>query len=254
MPGVEPHLYNSMGSLYLKLGAGGCTRSQKLAVENFQKYFDMVKGRPGSAELANATINRSKAKSLFDGMKHGDLSSELKTQYQLLISRFGEHDPGAIRTGIDYASSLIEKHHTIEAERLLLKLFDLSRQTHGNDHKLTSAAKSNLEHCKQRHVKVKCESGGESDVFVAVRYDSSGEMVDLQKRCLQCCLIHNATSTVATSEITLCLGTPVVCCGFEGTKIAYLNGMIGDIRCVDEEKNSYMVYFEDTSIEPRLEI
>jgi hypothetical protein len=54
-----------------------------------------------------------------------------------MLEREGQNAEETILTGINYAISLIQTYHSIEAERLLAQLVATSRQVYGEDHRCT---------------------------------------------------------------------------------------------------------------------
>ena len=137
-------------------------------------------------------------------------------------------------------------HHTIEAERFITKLADKAAQVHGSEHSATTNNVAVLQKCKVR--KVWIVIGGVSKVYQALRYEDDGET----------CVVRGPIEdprnvekeevfTVATVEIDLAYGTPVICHGLEGT-LSLLNGKIGDLRTRSEESDMDTVYFEDKEL------
>ena len=55
---------------------------------------------------------------------------------------------------------------------------------------------------------------------------------------------------VDANDVSLYLGTPVVCHGLKNA--SHLNGKIGDVRERQNKSGRYLVHFEDSSLKPCL--
>eukprot|EP00984_Skeletonema_dohrnii_P029818 scaffold20708_cov118-Skeletonema_dohrnii-CCMP3373.AAC.2 len=125
---------------------------------------------------------------------------------------------------------------------LLSKLVDISRRTHGHEHRSTKAAMSVLTSARERKVVVRLEDV--SGWFQALRYENEGDE----------CVVQGPIAdprnddeeelfSVDSTDIIPFPGTPVVCHGLQ--KAAYLNGKVGDVRDLDvKEKEDGSKYFD----------
>jgi len=164
--------------------------------------------------------------------------------------------------GENLALTLFSERRTIEAERLLCKLSDISRRTHGHEHRTTKIVVSSLTLVRQ-HRNVISWLEDVSGLFQALRYENDGEVCVVQgpisspRNVEEECHYHYAFSI---TDIIPSPGTPVVCHGLQNS--AHLNGKIGDVRNLDvkekEDGSKYfdkdidrcVVYFEDRSLAP----
>ena len=157
----------------------------------------------------------------------------------------GEESTASIEAGLKLAIALRKAYYAIEAERLLTKLSSYHKQP--TSHKVTKEAESGLQHCKVWYVKIK--SRDESESFQALRYEEDGRKCVVQGPIVTPRNIQDEiTFTVASEDIYLTLGTPVVCHGLKFS--THLNGKIGDLRSWDEASGLFKVHFEDTDLEP----
>ncbi|KAL7542966.1 hypothetical protein ACHAXR_012254 [Thalassiosira sp. AJA248-18] len=152
---------------------------------------------------------------------------------------------------MNVAKVLKRSRRSIEADRLLAKLFATSRLVHGADHEITKKVEQLQKLCKTRIVVV--TPRWRDGRFEALRY------VDNGKRCIIKGPIgerfdsrdedKEQTTTVDAGHLSYDpQGTPVVCHGLKNA--SHLNGKIGDIRSLNERNGRYVVYFEDMSITP----
>ena len=85
--------------------------------------------------------------------------------------------------------------------------------------------------------------------FQALRYEEDGGKCVIQGPIADPRNIQSEQMlTVASEDIILGHGTPVVCHGLK--KATHLNGKIGDIRSWDEASECFKVHFEDEGLEP----
>jgi hypothetical protein len=99
--------------------------------------------------------------------------SILQRKYNCCVEQCGQNSSMTILMGIDLAYGLRSECRTIEAERLLNKLVDVSRRTHGPDHQCTVESLSALQIVRER--KVVFWSKGVSGLMQALRYENGGE-------------------------------------------------------------------------------
>ena len=144
-----------------------------------------------------------------------------------------------------FALALIDQERlqdcsTIEAERLLRKLLDKSRLTHGPDHGSTKKVCEALQSTTMRRqvVVVFPEISG---LFQALRYANDGEECVVQGPIGNPRKIEEEEEYVMDSvDIIPSVGTPVVCHSLQ--KAAHLNGKIGEVRNFDTTKKEDRLY------------
>ena len=68
----------------------------------------------------------------------------------------GESYPNTLLTGLAlaYAKALKEEHYGVKSEKLMSHLFEISKQNHGHDHKLTKQMEKFLDSVKSRPVTI----------------------------------------------------------------------------------------------------
>ena len=165
----------------------------------------------------------------------------------------GESVVNSIKSGIDLASALMQRHETVEAERLLTKLLRIADRVFGLDHDLSLRAQRELHKCQIRKVEIAGVDSGAS-LFAVIKLDEDEET------CLVCAasnvMMHSQepgvplnAKTVSVKDLILQPGNPVVCHGLE--KASHLNGKLGEIRNkIDEKTGRFEVVFEDARLPP----
>jgi hypothetical protein len=247
------------------------TKSQEgllKAIEFYEKASDVFKTMDTpEAQMARMAIDKiiSEVHSDLSGnVVEGDDHYDVKIheqKYQTFIGRFGEDDPMTIEMGVAFALALMdEEFRTIEAERLLKKLLDMSRLTHGPDHRSTKKVCEALQLTTMRR-KVIVVFPDNSVLFQALRYENEGgECVVQGPIGIPRQLEKEEEYTMDSIDIIPSVGTPVVCHSLQ--KAAHLNGKIGEVRKFDtkekEDGRKYfdkdvdrcVVYFEDEGLKP----
>jgi len=140
---IEPRVYNCLGRIALEEGA---KEGAQKALAHFEKYRDLCSASGLIDENPVAEHNISVAKE-----KCGQVSMCIKKKleqsqklYNVLVVKEGE---GAINTlicGKNLAKDLYMAHRNREAERLLEKLAETSKQVHGEGHSVTKSIHSEL--------------------------------------------------------------------------------------------------------------
>jgi len=189
--------------------------------------------------------------------------------YNECVKKNGENHLFSIDAGILLATVLGKAYHTIEAERHLKNLVQISRRVLGIEHKLTKKALAKLQEIKVREVYV----SSEKDWFQALRYESDGEKIVVQgplpdrplpERLNERNLDEEKILTVASNDIVPTEGTPVVvknlqCSQYPSILVpafmrlkraSYLNGKIGDIRAYSEDDKIFEIHFEEEGFKP----
>jgi hypothetical protein len=121
-------------------------------------------------------------------------------------------------------------------------LIAISKQQHGQEHKITKDLERGLLQCKTSYVRL-----SNRGLFEVLRYEGDKYVVRGPYNVAEA---GRQTLRVDEADARMQLyGTPVVIHGF-GNRAAYLNGKIGDIS-FDPAADRYGVYFEDKSIKPK---
>eukprot|EP00984_Skeletonema_dohrnii_P012141 scaffold4883_cov120-Skeletonema_dohrnii-CCMP3373.AAC.1 len=261
---LEAHGNANIGHFYMSMNS----KEGKLkAKEQFEKARDLFKTmHTKEAKTSLAKTNRiiSELESELSGSEvhnsdEGADVNYLQRNYYKCLGIYGQSSNMTIHAGVALAKALRDERRTLEAERLLHKLVDISRRTHGHDHRSTKYAMSVLTYSRVRKVVIRFEDV--SGLFQALRYENEGEdcvvqgpfadprNVDEEEQC-----------PFDSTDIIPFLGTPVICHGLQ--KAAHLNGMIGDVRDLDvkekqdgskyfdKEIDRCVVHFEDKSLKP----
>lgn len=170
-----------------------------------------------------------------------DSSSILPNMKIIYESNLDGHDINAIRHGLNYAISLWNVNHSIEAERLVAKLVTVSRQVHGLEHKISIDADNLLKQFKELYVFLPG-----MQIYQALRYENNREICVLQgpiadSRSKHEEEIHHVKAYFVQPQ----LGCVVICHGLMSA--SHLNGRLGDTRDfkLDETGTTRLaVYFE----------
>jgi hypothetical protein len=168
----------------------------------------------------------------------------LKKIYAYLQRTLGPNDPSTIGAGIDVVEALSLSHHSIEAERLLTKLAEESRRTHGLEHESTHRTKSYLQRMKESRVVITREG----QPFIALRYEDGQGSKDGVYVVKDPTIEEEKEVKISESEIIPYMGTPVICHGLQHE--TNLNGKIGDVREVCMNSGKCHVQFEESGLEP----
>ena len=95
-----------------------------------------------------------------------------KSQYYNSLESFGLTSQTTMRAGLRYVKMLEHANHTIEAERLHIKIATSSQRVHGPEHDCTLCADDSLAKCQKRYVIVV----NENKPFQALQYVNDGEL------------------------------------------------------------------------------
>ena len=173
----EAFLYDALGMN--NTSTDSSTEEFKAMITHFKKalaIYNLVgmtveaKQVKGKIALANRSQNSQNSVSL--SAAESDVLQNTRNEYECNMNRFGESSEHTIQSGKIYADNLYCMHRLIEAQRLATKLFTVSRQVHGPDHKTTIILMKLLEECKERYVVV----SPERYLYQALRYKNDGKM------------------------------------------------------------------------------
>jgi hypothetical protein len=236
------------------------------AIEFFEKARDVFKTMDTqeaqfylmSIDKTISEIHSELSGNVVDGVNHYDDVKLHEQEYQKCIGHFGESYPMTIDRGVDLAHALLDQElRAIEAERLLRKLLDISRLTHGPDHDCTKNVLENLQRTTCRLVIAALPApvivDGEeykSGLFQALRYENDGgDCIVKGPVCDPRKIEEEEEYTVDSIGVIPFVGTPVICHSLQ--KAAHLNGKIGEVRkgC-DKDVDRCVVHFEDEGLKP----
>lgn len=278
---LEVATFNDLGRISLREGT---KESVKSAIEYFEKLRDISKDMGFVDEVIVAERNIVVAKSKRDGSTTPENEEEIEEEiekwqecYTKRVEKFGDTNFLTVEAGLNLANELRKALRAIEAGRLLTKLADTCKQVHGPDHGLTKKTEATLEAGKIQNVGmmwyVAKKYQHEHDwklfegiyfqkwtYFQALRYEDDGEKCVLRgpiaSSFIWDCTPRNISSqktfTVASKDIHILVGTPVVC--HELSISTHLDGKIGDVRSVGGGLDLFKVkvHFEDSDLEPCL--
>lgn len=225
---TEAAAYGAIGSFYMRVDTEESLRDAKLYLEKGRDIFsDMADEMP--MLLAEKKIASIEAKS---GEENHLCVGTLRKIYAYLQRTIGETDPQTIGAGVDVAEALCLSYHSIEAERMLIKLIDTTRRVHGMEHECTKRSMSYLQRMKERIVITQ-----EGQPFIALRHELKGVV----------CIVKDPTTDdgeeikMSALDLIPYLGTPV-------SLFPDRDGKIGDVRKVDLEGGTCEVHFEEANL------
>eukprot|EP00985_Skeletonema_marinoi_P023699 scaffold15916_cov67-Skeletonema_marinoi.AAC.3 len=168
----------NIGHFYMSMNS---KEGQLKAKEHYEKARDRFKTmRPKEAEISVSEMNRiiSELESVFSGSEFHDEDegadvNYLQRIYYECLRIYGHNSCMTIRAGVNLAKALLDETRTIEAEKLLSKLVDISLSTHGHEHRSTKEAMSVLTSARECKVVVRLDDV--SGWFQALRYENEGE-------------------------------------------------------------------------------
>jgi hypothetical protein len=200
-------------------------------ISYYEKARDIYKlfGVKDEAKAAQSSIDLYKASSTRcnDSSAPYTLLNSLKSIYEHNIEMVGSTIEHTIRFGLNYAEQLQKVHHSIEAERLVMKLAADCRRVHGPDHNCTVMANWLLEKCKKRFIQLPYNLG--RMYFEALRYEDDGEICVVTGPVIEPVRIKDEEiMRVPSILIVPKLGCVVVCTGLVSSP--HLNGKLGDVR------------------------
>lgn len=206
-----------------------------------------VFGDEVQSKLMTDNIHRVRAES---GGDEGRNLKVCENIYHHALESAGQNATETILTGYNYAVSLLNVYHSIEAERLLTKLAATSRQVYGEEHNCTNITVELLKKCKTRLVRVPLAHLDADRDFQALRYENDGEICVVTGP-----IIGNEKGQmcrVASAMIHPTLGCPVVCHGL--INAPHLNEKLGEVRSCKHEDGSggdrFGVHFEEKGLKP----
>ena len=114
----------------------------------------------------------------------------------------GESYPNTLLTGLAYAKAkaLKEEHYGVKSEKLMSHLFEISKQNHGHDHKLTKQMEKFLDSVKSRPVNILSLLGEGEDPITFMERESDASHYDF---------VHYDGVTM-TNVLMCCVWTKVI--------------------------------------------
>ncbi|KAL7550776.1 hypothetical protein ACHAWF_013986 [Thalassiosira exigua] len=230
-------------------------KAARTALKHFEKSREISKQINYPVGISNAETKIAKVECRMNkNANNGTAVSKTKQlekcrqMYKETLARDGEEALSTLQVGLFFAGSHHVPYCEIEAERLLLKLFETSNRVHGPDHQTTKDIQRGLQMQKKRFVFMNMK--GHSIYFQLMRYEDGGKECTVRGPLIGRDSAEDKTWQLPAEAVRPILGTPVICEGLVGAK--HLNGKVGDVRCYDWETDRYMLHFEDGDIKPCL--
>jgi hypothetical protein len=269
---LEAPGYMAIGSFHMRLGFRfgftewrECLQKAKeyfeLATEIYRKDGDSISlmASERMVEIVNSRLIGNN--NVLERAPADQVQMKRKT-YQFYLEKLGQEHTQTIDSGVQLAQALFESYMTIESERLLSRLHEVSLRVHGVEHDSTICVEQTLQRVKERRVCViqRQADGNDDDIFQALRYYDGGDDDDDDNDKKSRIIIQGPIQkprNVATEQtfdedcinnVSYVKGTPVVCHGLQ--KGVHLNNKIGEIRDFDAKSDRYTIHFEDKSLKP----
>ena len=131
----------------------------------------------------------------------------------------------------------------LKSQRLLTKLYEISRRVHGPDHDVTNAVQKELSTAESRAVLIDSRSG-EREFFRLLEYKEDtcivrGPITNDKSKRLGVFKFPPATALYFE-------GTPVVCNGLDDSQY---HGKVAYVQTYDKDTKYYTIGFEDETLE-----
>lgn len=248
--------------LYLEAVAYDCigcftaTKSTKENLSEAVKYYE--KSRDLFKQIGLTSNVRQEADKVFntkavlqgDDVSAGQTVRNIEYMYEHAVKSHGEEHPVTISTGIKLAEFLKRSQRWLEADRLLMKLFAISRRVHGTDHQVFKEAEAKFKDYRRRCVILKSTIDGKYHIVQLLRYeDSEYNKCVVRFGGLEMGSEEGPTVIVDAKYVGFSPATPIIC---HGLKQLRFNDKIGIIKEKDEKSGRYKVEFEDKNLKPAM--
>ena len=247
--------YKFLGMFYFNVDNDKSLKKAKYYYEKARDVYNTLGDREVESfdfftkELDNAL---AKVEARINGdspPKTVEMLSSMREGYKFLLQHKGEHDIDTIEFGVNLAKALFRTYHTIEALRLLDKLFVTSRRVHGASHSHTKSAESLWQRLKIRCVVI------EKQPYQALRYERDGNSYVVNGPMNMSnldgflgSLADRTSFSVPCADIVFTRSLPVMLHGLK--KVAHLNDEIGDIRDYCKLSKRWVVHLERKGLKP----
>jgi hypothetical protein len=196
-------------------------------IKKARAIYNLVGMKEDAQEMDTIiSINAANKQAANDGDASSSTSLEvMRNRYNDEVQTHGMDSEYTLQAGLLYALRLRVDNHHIDAEKLVTKLFTISRRVHGQDHKTTIKTDKLLKKCKERYVVVLPDD----KVFQALRYENDGEICVVtgpitDPRAIEDERIHHIANKLVIPNV----GCPVICHGL--VCASHLNGELGEVR------------------------
>ena len=248
----EAYAHEQLGSLFLRDNSEEGFNAMMQHLKKARAIYKLVDMKGDVLQVDTLiSIKAAIKQAANDGMSSSTIIctlQEARNAYKRSISDVGMNSEVTIKLGLHYGNVLHIVKHCIEAERLVTKLYTISRRVHGPDHRTTIEAVKMLEECNKRHVLMYPEDGD----FLALRYENDGEICVVKGPIIKPRQVNNERLFHIPCYLALpCQGCPVIAHGL--VSASHINGQVGDVRdlnCTGEVR--FVVHFEKKNAKPSL--
>jgi hypothetical protein len=249
----EAYAHKQLGGMFLRDNSEEGFKAMMQYLKKARAIYNLVDMKGDVLEVDTLiSIKAAIKQAANDGMSSSTINctlQEARNTYKRSINDFGMNAEATIKLGLHYANALHIVKHCIEAERLVTKLYTISRRVHGPDHKVTIEAVKMLEECNKRRVLMYPEDG----LFQALRYENDGEICVVKgpitepRNKVNERIYHTANKFVIPKT-----GCPVICHGLVSS--SHLNGELGEVRNVKRDVTGIRlaVHFEKKGVRSAL--
>lgn len=251
--------YMSIATFHLRMGMRFGYTEWKDSLHTAKEYYNLAMEiyRTETDDLNLSVSSIEKMIAIIDARlsgiernvvnKESDIKIE-RSKFKFYLDNLGRNHITTINAGLLYSQTLFDFCYTVNAERLVTKLYGRSQRAHGVDHNCTMDAFRLLTRVRERRVCVKSRPG---ETFQALRYVESNNTDNdddqIQKLVLQgpIAIPRNVSKEQTMQQdcanISYVYGTPVIFCL---PSIPRLHDKVGSVMEFDDETNTYSVYCE----------
>jgi hypothetical protein len=231
----EAYAYKQLGRIFLRDSSEEGSKIMLQHIKKARAIYNLVGLKEDAQEMDTIISVTAKQAAKNDGDASSSTSLEvMRNRYNDEVQTHGIDSEYTLQAGFLYALRLRVDSHWIEAEKLVTKLFTISRRVHGQDHKFTIKADKLLKKCKERYVIVLPDD----KVFQALRYENDGEICVVtgpitQPRNVEDERIYHIENHCIIPD----KGCPVICHGL--VSASHLNGELGEVRSINHNETGF---------------
>ena len=239
----EAYAYKQLGRIFLRDSSEEGSKIMLQHIKKARAIYNLVGMKEDAQEMDTIiSIKAANKQAANDGDASSSTSLEvMRNRYNDEVQTHGMDSEYTLQAGLLYALRLRVDNHHIDAEKLVTKLFTISRRVHGQDHKTTIKTDKLLKKCKERYVVVLPDD----KVFQALQYENDGEICVVtgpitQPRNVEDERIHR----IENHRIIPDKFCPVICHGL--VSASHLNGELGEVRSINHNETGFrlVVQFE----------
>jgi hypothetical protein len=193
---------------------------------NVPRVESVLKGPAEDNELNEQMLSYLAKSKIVDAKLPEDLRMKFRDanqHYASMIEAYGATSAQVLAAGLTYSEYLVRVQRKIEGERLVRKLFAISRRVHGPEHHITCRSEAMAIAFNMRY----CWVVGKTDLFQILRYETDDQVCVVKGPATN--PEHDQkTFRVACDLILPHEGCPVICCGL--VSATHLNGEMGEVK------------------------